>query len=277
MILKTLQRFNSSTGLSYVKLGQGPSLVLIHGVGLRLEAWVNQFEALSQSYTVYAVDMPGHGSSSLMKECTDISRYTDVIASWIKTELKSTVVIAGHSMGSMIALNFAIRYSNLCSGVIALNSVYRRSVDAKKAVLARVQQIKNDITTQNVTDPVKRWFDYPLQGDDVIYADLCCQWLSQAPLEGYRQAYEVFCLNDGPAESDLQALDVPTMFITSRNDPNSLPSMSKKMAEICPRGQSYIVENAKHMAPLTHSNEINPIMIDFTFRCFSQAEEISYE
>lgn len=277
MILKTLQRFNSSTGLSYVKLGKGPSLVLIHGVGLRLEAWVNQFEALSQNYTVYAVDMPGHGESSLMKECTDISKYTDVIASWIKTEMKSAVVIAGHSMGSMIALNFAIRYSDLCSGVIALNSVYRRSVDAKKAVLARVQQIKNDITTQNVTDPVKRWFDYPLQGDDVIYADLCCQWLSQAPLEGYRQAYEVFCLNDGPAESDLQALDVPTMFITSRNDPNSLPSMSKNMAEICPGGQSYIVENAKHMAPLTHSNEINPIMIDFTFQCFSQAEEISYE
>jgi pimeloyl-ACP methyl ester carboxylesterase len=277
MILKTLQRFKSPTGLSYVKLGQGPSLVLIHGVGLRLEAWVNQFEALSKNYTVYAVDMPGHGESSLMKECTDISKYTDVIACWIKTELKSSVVIAGHSMGSMIALNFAIRYSELCAGVIALNSVYRRSIEAKKAVLARVQQIKNDITAQNVTGPVARWFDYPVQGNDVIYADLCCQWLSQAPLDGYRQAYEVFCLNDGPAESDLHALDVPTMFITSRNDPNSLPSMSENMAGISPQGQSYIVENAKHMAPLTHSNEINPIMIDFVSRCFNQSEEMSYE
>ncbi|MBJ7555347.1 alpha/beta fold hydrolase [Marinomonas spartinae] len=277
MILTTLQRFKSSTGLSYVKLGQGPSLVLVHGVGLRLEAWGNQFEALSKNYTVYAVDMPGHGESRLMKECTDISKYTDVIARWIKTELKSSVVMAGHSMGSMIALNFAIRYSELCSGVIALNSVYRRSVEAKKAVLARVQQIKNDINPQNVTAPVTRWFDYPVQGDDALYADLCCQWLSQAPLDGYRQAYEVFCLNDGPAESDLKALGVPAIFITSRNDPNSQPSMSESMATICPQGQSYIIENAKHMAPLTHSNEINPIMIDFASRCFSQSEEMSYE
>lgn len=277
MTLKTLQRFKSPTGLSYVKLGQGPSLVLIHGVGLRLEAWVDQLEALSKNYTVYAVDMPGHGESSVMKECTDISKYTDVIARWVKTELKSSVVMVGHSMGSMIALNFAIRYSKLCSGVLALNSVYRRSAEAKKAVLERVQQIKHDINAQNVTGPVARWFDYPVQGNDVVYADLCCQWLSQAPLDGYRQAYEVFCLNDGPAESDLEALAVPAMFITGRNDPNSLPSMSENMAAICPKGESYIVENARHMAPLTHSNEINPIMIDFASRCFIQSKEMSHE
>lgn len=277
MTLKTLQRFKSPTGLSYVKLGQGPFLVLIHGVGLRLEAWMNQFEALSKKYTVYAVDMPGHGESDLMKECTDISKYTDVIARWVKTELKSSVVMIGHSMGSMIALNLAIRYSELCSGVIALNSVYRRSTEAKKAVLARVQQIKHDINAQNVTGPVARWFDHPVQGNDVVYADLCCQWLNQAPLDGYRQAYEVFCLNDGPAESELKALKVPALFLTSRNDPNSLPSMSENMAAICPKGELYIVENARHMAPLTHSNEINPIMIGFTLRCFIQSKEMSYE
>lgn len=277
MTLKTLQRFKSPTGLSYVKLGQGPFLVLIHGVGLRLEAWMNQFEALSKKYTVYAVDMPGHGESDLMKECTDISKYTDVIARWVKTELKSSVVMIGHSMGSMIALNLAIRYSELCSGVIALNSVYRRSTEAKKAVLARVQQIKHDINAQNVTGPVARWFDHPVQGNDVVYADLCCQWLNQAPLDGYRQAYEVFCLNDGPAESELKALKVPALFLTSRNDPNSLPSMSENMAAICPKGELYIVENARHMAPLTHSNEINPIMIGFALRCFIQSKEMSYE
>lgn len=277
MTLKTLQRFKSPTGLSYVKLGQGPFLVLIHGVGLRLEAWMNQLEDLSKKYTVYAVDMPGHGESDLMKECTDISKYTDVIARWVKTELKSSVVMIGHSMGSMIALNLAIRYSELCSGVIALNSVYRRSTEAKKAVLARVQQIKHDINAQNVTGPVARWFDHPVQGNDVVYADLCCQWLNQAPLDGYRQAYEVFCLNDGPAESELKALKVPALFLTSRNDPNSLPSMSENMAAICPKGELYIVENARHMAPLTHSNEINTIMIGFALRCFIQSKEMSYE
>ena len=277
MILKTLQRFKSPTGLSYVTLGQGPSLVLIHGVGLRLEAWVNQLETLSEKYTVYAVDMPGHGESDLMEGCLDIAGYTDAIADWIKSEVKVPVVIAGHSMGSMIALNFAIRFPELCSGVIALNSVYRRSSAAKKAVLERVKQIKSGIAVQNITGPVVRWFDHPVQGDDAIYADLCRQWLNQAPLDGYQQAYEIFCLNDGPEENHLHAVNLPVLLITGRDDPNSLPSMSQSMAEICPQGQSYIVENAKHMMPLTHSNEINPIMIDFASRCFNQSEDMSYE
>ena len=166
MTLITLPRSKSQSGLAYVKSGQGPSLVLIHGVGLRLEAWMHQIETLSDYFTVYAVDMPGHGESALMPQCRDIPSYTDAIADWIRDEVKTPVLIAGHSMGSMIALNFAIRFPELCVGVVALNSVYRRSDDAKRAVIDRVQQIKESITPDNVTAPVKRWFDFPLLGDD---------------------------------------------------------------------------------------------------------------
>lgn len=268
MTLKTLQRSKSSQGLAYVKMGTGPSLVLIHGVGLRLEAWLNQLEVLAQHFTVYAVDMPGHGESEVFSECRDISGYTDVIARWIKAEIDTPVVIAGHSMGSMIALNFAIRYSDDCVGVVALNSVFRRSEEAKQAVLSRVTQIKQSITSDNVTAPVKRWFDFPLVGEDVKHAQLCSDWLTQASLEGYRQAYEVFCFNDGPQDESLKNLSIPVLFLTGRGDPNSTAEMSQAMADLCPQGSFYIVENSRHMAPMTHYQEINPIIIKFGQQCF---------
>lgn len=266
----TLPRFKSRSGLAYTRTGQGPSLVLIHGVGLRLEAWVHQVEGLSKFFTVYAVDMPGHGESDIMAGCLDIPTYTDAVAAWINEVVQTPVLIAGHSMGSMIALNFAIRYPQQCAGVAALNSVYRRSDAAKQAVFSRVQQIKESITAENVTAPVKRWFDFPLQGDDVQHARMCCEWLSQASLDGYRQAYEVFCFNDGPSDRDLENLSVPALFLTGEGDPNSTPDMSKSMARLCPEGESYIVQASRHMAPLTHSVEINPIIKDFGQRCFDR-------
>jgi len=70
----------------------------------------------------------------------------------------------------------------------------------------------------------------------------------------------------------LRELEVPALFLTARDDRNSLPSMSEDMADLCSKGQSYIVENAKHMAPLTHSSEINPILIDFSHNSFSQSK-----
>ncbi len=277
MTSKIPQRFKSSQGLAYVKVGTGPSLVLIHGVGLRLDAWLNQLDELAQHFTVYAVDMPGHGESDLFPSCGDIAGYTDVIAQWIDSDVSTPVVIAGHSMGSMIALNFAIRYGANCAGVVALNSVFRRSQEAKKAVQSRVEQMKHNITAENVTAPIQRWFDFPLQGADVRHAELCGEWLSKASLEGYRQAYEVFCFNDGPATEDLTSLAVPALFSTGRGDPNSTAEMSEAMATLCPHGQSYIIEEARHMAPMTHSDELNPIIIKFGQKCFDPKEEVFYE
>ncbi len=277
MISTIPQRFKSSQGLAYVKMGSGPSLVLIHGVGLRLEAWLNQMSVLAEYFTVYAVDMPGHGESDLFPECQNISDYTDVLARWIESDVVFPVVIAGHSMGSMIALNFAIRYPSKCSGVIAMNSVFRRSEKAKEAVQHRVMQIKENITSENITAPIKRWFDFPLKGDDVQNAQFCREWLEQASLDGYRQAYEVFCLNDGPEDSELRALNVPALFLTGRGDPNSTAEMSEAMAKLCPEGECYLVEGARHMAPMTHYQEINSAIVKFFQQSINSIEEVSHE
>ncbi|RQW62172.1 alpha/beta fold hydrolase [Vibrio viridaestus] len=261
------QRYKSAKGLAYVKKGRGPALVLIHGVGLRLEAWIRQFDTLSQHFTVYAVDMPGHGESDLMPECSTISDYTDVIANWVMNDIKEPILIMGHSMGSMIALNFASRYSDWCVGTVAFNSIFRRSEKAKQAVKDRVSQIKNSLTHQHTTAPIQRWFDSPLTEPDEENALLCSEWLSSVSLDGYSQAYEVFCNNDGPADDVLRGLEIPTLFITGSDDPNSTPEMSAAMAAMCPRGEHQIINNAKHMAPMTHSGEINEIVVDFGLSC----------
>ncbi|BFM49722.1 alpha/beta hydrolase [Marinomonas sp. THO17] len=277
MMSKIPQRFKSPQGLAYIKMGSGPSLVLIHGVGLRLDAWLKQLDELAQHFTLYAVDMPGHGESDCFPQCRDIADYTDVIADWIATDVSKPVLIAGHSMGSMIALNFAIRYVKDCVGVIALNSVFRRSNEAKKAIQSRVEQMKDKLTIENVTAPVKRWFDYPLQGDDVQNAALCSEWLTKASSEGYFQAYEVFCSNDGPAIEDLTSLPLPAFFSTGKEDPNSTSVMSETMASLCPQGIVHLIDKARHMAPMTHSEELNPLIIKFGQECFALKQETSYE
>ncbi|WP_312858733.1 alpha/beta fold hydrolase [Rhizobium sp. G21] len=57
------QRCKTPSGAAYAVAGAGDPLVLIHGVGMRLEAWTPQIEALSKRFEVIAVDLPGHGES----------------------------------------------------------------------------------------------------------------------------------------------------------------------------------------------------------------------
>ena len=64
MTWKTRPRSERS-GLAWIEQGAGPSVLLLHGVGLRAEAWNAQADALTEAgFHVLAPDMLGHGSSS---------------------------------------------------------------------------------------------------------------------------------------------------------------------------------------------------------------------
>ncbi|HEY2442439.1 MAG TPA: alpha/beta fold hydrolase, partial [Streptosporangiaceae bacterium] len=50
-------------GLAYKRAGEGPPLVLFHGIGHRRQAWDAVFDRLTPYRDVVAVDLPGHGES----------------------------------------------------------------------------------------------------------------------------------------------------------------------------------------------------------------------
>ena len=51
------------TSIHYIKAGSGDPLILIHGIGQSLYTFRNNFETLAEHFTVYAIDLPGHGFS----------------------------------------------------------------------------------------------------------------------------------------------------------------------------------------------------------------------
>ena len=67
-------------GLSAILAGEGPVILLVHGVGLRAEAWNTQIDVLSPKWRTSAIDLPGHGGSPLIREQSVLSDYTNAIA-----------------------------------------------------------------------------------------------------------------------------------------------------------------------------------------------------
>ena len=54
---------NQAAGLAYERIGEGPPLVLIHGLGATRAIWRPQLELLAAERDVIAVDLPGFGAS----------------------------------------------------------------------------------------------------------------------------------------------------------------------------------------------------------------------
>ena len=265
----TLPRSKSPDGISYHRSGHGAPLVFLHGVGLRAESWQSQIDDLQSDFELFALDLPGHGSSSQLKnDMPELAEYTKCIANFITTTIGDQVVIAGHSMGAMIALDLAARYSALCTGVAALNAIYRRTPEAHQAVRQRAASLIEDQarkdTKQNFAEaPVTRWFGESPVGDEARSSELCRQWLMEVDREGYSKAYSIFANENGPSDEALSNISVPVLFLTGENDQNSTPAMSKAMAEAVDRSSSVIVAGAGHMALMTHGQEVNTSLRDF--------------
>jgi pimeloyl-ACP methyl ester carboxylesterase len=95
--------------LSHVRVGSGPPLVLVHGLGGSLVNWEPVIELLAAERDVIAVDMPGFGGSDLLPESAEHTpaamgrAITDHVAS-LGVERPH---LAGNSLGAWVALEIA--------------------------------------------------------------------------------------------------------------------------------------------------------------------------
>ncbi|WP_299729464.1 alpha/beta hydrolase [uncultured Tateyamaria sp.] len=244
--------------LAAITAGDGPTILLIHGVGLRAEAWGAQIDALGSSDHVVAVDVPGHGSSAGLRVAPDLSAYTETIAKC----LTGPTVVIGHSFGAMIALDLAMSHTDHVAGVAALNAIYRRPPDARTAVMARARSL-DGVTIADPTAPLDRWF-----GPDPSPERAACEnWLLNVDPAGYKAAYSVFAQEDGPADTALRSLPCPALFMTGAAEPNSTPEMSRAMAALAPNGRAVVIPGAAHMMPMTHAEQVNAQLASFIREC----------
>ena len=260
-----LHRSKTPEGIAYHRSGnpEGIPVVLVHGVGLRSESWYQQIDALQVQYDVFAVDMPGHGESAkINKQSADLADFSEYIASFILNTVARPAVIVGHSMGALLALTLDKAYPDLCLGIVSMNAVYQRSDEARQAVQIRAASLRK-APQADPTAPVKRWFSDTPSAQDEIHAAMCAEWLLAADLEGYAAAYTVFSQENGPATTDLQALTMPCLFITGALDANSTPAMSRAMAACVSRSDVVIINDSRHMTPLTHATAVNQALLGF--------------
>ncbi|WP_299546646.1 alpha/beta hydrolase [uncultured Tateyamaria sp.] len=248
-------RLRSKTnGLAAITAGDGPPILLLHGVGLRAEAWNRQIDGLARDFHLIAPDMLGHGESVPASGQTSVSDYTDSILALIH----DPVLVVGHSMGAMIALDMAIRFPEQVRGVAALNAIWKRTAEAAAAVRDRAESLDGR-TPADPASTLSRWFDDAVSPE----RNACAKWLRDVNPAGYKTAYTAFAKGDGPNETALTHLSCPALFMTGQMEPNSTPQMSQAMAKRAPQGRAIIVEGAAHMMPITHAEVVTAALLDF--------------
>jgi 3-oxoadipate enol-lactonase len=131
--------------ISYLHTGRpgGPSVVLLHGMAETAEScWSHQLEALSEDFDCYAVDLRGHGQTTVGDADGTLEQLGTDLLGFLRA-VTGPAVVVGFSMGGTLALWAAAQRSELVQHVITLggSSVVSSTVAAffrdKAATVAR--------------------------------------------------------------------------------------------------------------------------------------------
>jgi len=104
--------------LEYHVGGAGEPLLLVHGLGGSAENWVEVLPELVQRYRVIAVDLPGHAGSEPLARGASMGDFAAATAAVLDAEGVSGAVVAGHSLGGLVALRLARSRPELVRGLL---------------------------------------------------------------------------------------------------------------------------------------------------------------
>ena len=92
-----------------IKEGTGPPLMLLHCLGVDHRFW-DLAKPLTQDFTLYRYDLPGHGASPVPQNAYTVTDLADQLAALMEKYAITRVHISGISLGGLIAQDFAARY-----------------------------------------------------------------------------------------------------------------------------------------------------------------------
>ncbi len=116
-------KLDEGVELRYLKTGDGPPLLLMHTIRTQLDYFEAVIPQLAKHYTVYAVDLPGHGYSSIDTNAPYDEPYMRRhMVNFIEKLAFENLTLAGESIGATLALTLASQLPDRVTRVIASNT-----------------------------------------------------------------------------------------------------------------------------------------------------------
>lgn len=102
--------------------GEGPLILLIHGITGRSDQWEPAIEHLAREHSVIAPDLLGHGESAKPRGDYSLGAYASAVRDTMVALGHERATIVGHSLGGGIAMQFAYQFPERCERMVLVSS-----------------------------------------------------------------------------------------------------------------------------------------------------------
>ncbi len=211
------------TKIHFRDTGEGPPLLLLHGIGSSLHTWSEWEQYLRDSFRVLHLDLPGFGLSEPYPDNQySLARYVETLDQFLEQQEVDSVRLAGNSFGGRLALRYGLEHPDKLKKIVLLNptGLQRKSMLYSYFSPRYIPSLVYRLTPRAlVARCLRKLYGDPDRLDpDVVdrYYDLLLRGQNRSNLKRFHGMIDT---PDEVLERFLRKLDVPVMIQRGCRDP----------------------------------------------------------
>lgn len=256
--------------VAYQDVGEGPPVVLIHGIPAWSFLWSRITEPLAKSSRVIAPDLIGYGYSD-KRDCFDrsVQRQAQMIVGLLDALDLQAATVVGHDIGGAVAQVLAVDYPDRVDGLVLVDSVAYGSWPSSSMV---------SLGDPNLLGKPEKTMDIVLQDaqighDENADAEAFAQDMA-APYDSengrrsmVRNASALNTNHTMELASRLRDVDIPALVLWGAEDPWQPLSDAKRLADDIPGADLVTIPEASHWLPFDRPEETARHLKQFMALC----------
>jgi pimeloyl-ACP methyl ester carboxylesterase len=226
--------------IHYLVGGQGPPLILVHGLASSGTLWRYAFDGLAAHHRVYAIDLPGCGLSSSSR-LIRLNQSVEFLRSWLDAIAVPRAHVLGHSWGGAVAIRLAATSPDRVSRLILVNSAGLPLGGPVPLLIPRLFRSGS---------PIRR------DALGVIARDL----FQTGPRNIVAMALDI---TRDDVSALLPTITVPTLVIWGSNDHLVPVRLGEKLVELIPGAHLIVLPGAGHNVMIDAPDAFNRAVLSF--------------
>ncbi len=248
------------------RTGEGPLLVMLHGIGGNRTNWRDQQPVFAEQFTTVAWDARGYGLSDDYPGDLDFRDFARDLARVLDHYGAEKAHLLGLSMGGRIIQDF---YETLPNRVSTLTLCDTRSGDFHQSWEARVEFVRlrkepllAGKTPAEMAPPVAESLLGPTSSREAFHR--LVDSMAALHKESYLKTIQASSLQSQTL--NISTIAVPTLIVCGEYDRLTPPEVSEGMHEMIPCSEYVVIEDAGHLTNIENPSRFNEVVMEFLLR-----------
>lgn len=241
--------------IHYYVGGEGPPVLLVHGLGSRADDWALAMKELRSSHRVYALDLLGHGHSDWPQIDYSIQKQSDMVRAFMVKEKIVPADLVGISMGGWVSLQLASQHPEMVRRLVLIDSAgfhFDTTLTVDSFSPANPAELA---TFYDLLTPKAQ----PLPG--FVARDLL-RLLGNHAWVAHRILSTMMTRQD-ELDGKLQAATMPVLIIWGKEDRITPLSEGEDMKRAMPQAEMVVLPGCGHIALLDCWDNVRPPLSSF--------------